>query len=624
VIAIALVAILVAAAEAPGARAASRSVRLTIVTLPKIPGIRFALDGRTFVTGDSGRVQIRTSSGTHLLQALDRSVRRPEARSRFMRWGDGRYTTTRLLTITDNTVLDAGYAQSVPVDFRFTDRKGHPVIGRVTAMTISNSLGGELTFNPAQRQWLPATNLTRLPSGLAENPVRYSIRKVLVGGSNVVHEAQQYFYPDQIRSRRYTAKLLLYSARVKVRDFLLGTSAGHRLDLVYPNGRREGYKLKGGTLNLSSLPRGTYEINVHGGGYVPSVSLALSRDQHLQIKVVSYLDMFLFLLMAFTVIVLLALVARPYLRLRIRSVGSGRVPTPDDLEPIKPLPDDRKDLIVRYMEPSDAPPQPARGVQPLPDRSIPAIAAQTAETGPRLWKLPQRVLGGAADRVDRFQDSWRRILERQPLLKSRDEAPPEALSGERIQLVHVYMSETTPPLPPVSNESNVAPPAETVRAQEEESTAPAAGEPRVTSTPSEAAEPAEAQVAPKPKRVRTAGKKRTTKPATAKKATPAKQTTNQAQSAKAKRTTTKTKGQAKKTATPAATQASNPEPKTTPTAKRKPKASPTSATESDSANGRHLAELEPDLTVALQEDVRPARAETPKKERRKSGANARR
>lgn len=545
-IAIAATAVLLVSAAAPaGALARDPPVRLTIVTLPKLVGIRFSLDGRPFVTNRSGYARIKTTPGTHLLQALDTSVRRPSTRSTFLRWSDGRFTGTRTIRIAGNTRLYVGYRQSVRVSFRFVDPAGNPVVGRVTRLTLSNTLGGQPSFQPEWPQWLPAISITRRFSGLSQTLVKYSIKQALVGGSNVVNQAQQRFYPAL--TRQVTARLLLYSARVSVSDFLLGTSAGSRLQLVYPNGTRAAYPLHGKELSLASLPRGTYQVDVRGGGYVPTVSLALSRNQVLKIRVISYLDMFLFLLMALAAVAALALVARPYLRLRLRSLGTGRQPTLDDLEPIKPLSRARKALIVRYMVPAPALPPRARGAQRLPVPAAQGVAVRRAEDRvvERLRTLPRRMRAAALDRLRRFRDSRGRIRRPLRLPAAHRQPPREALTGERIELVHVYMGETAAPVAEVAaapqQEAERVEAAPAAPASEATAAPPLAEDVPPESEPSvaEPAEPEPEQAAPKPKRPR-APARRTTTRAKAKTATPAKKA-GRAAAAKPKTKTTKAK-----------------------------------------------------------------------------------
>ena len=215
-----------------------------------------------------------------------------------------------------------------------------------------------------------------------------------------------------------------------------------------------GYRLRGGNLLLSSLPRGTYTVDVHAGGYVPSVSLALSKNQSLDVKVVSYLDMSLLLVLVLVSVTVLILFPRPFLRLRLRALGSGRRPTPDDLEPLTPLSRARKKLIDRYMpEPETGGGRPAgssasRAVPRLPlPTPRPMVVPTSGESVDRsLRKLPSRSFETAVDSLRRHRQRLSDLpglpLSRRPA--ARGQVPKEAaLTGERIDLINVYMREQT-------------------------------------------------------------------------------------------------------------------------------------------------------------------------------------
>ena len=383
------------------------------------------------------------------MQILDTRLNTPGVRSTFSRWEDNRYTAARSITIRRNTVVDAGFQQSVRVRFAFVDLAGRSAVGRVSRMTLSNTLGSRISFAPSWPQWLRATGLARSFRGLEPTFVQYSVERALVNGSNVVNQSQQRFYPA--KTRRFTAQLLLYSARVRVRDFLFGTSVGSQLSLVYPNGNRVGYRLRGGNLNLSSLPRGTYTVDVHAGGYVPSVSLALSKNQSLDVKVVSYLDMSLLLVLVLLSVTVLILFPRPFLRLRLSALGSGRRPTPDDLEPLTPLSRARKKLIARYMpkpdtdrgRPAGSSSSRAAPRLPLPTPS-PMVVPTSGESVERpLGKLQSRsetAVESLRRRRQRLSDGPGLQLPRRPA--ARGQVPERAaLTGERIDLINVYMRE---------------------------------------------------------------------------------------------------------------------------------------------------------------------------------------
>ena len=76
-------------------------------------------------------------------------------------------------------------------------------------------------------------------------------------------------------------RLLLFAARVTVRDALLGFPIGSAVRLEYPNGREQSDALgPGAELTMRSLPRGDYRISVEALGVsssAPSPCRAISR-----------------------------------------------------------------------------------------------------------------------------------------------------------------------------------------------------------------------------------------------------------------------------------------------------------------------------------------------------------
>jgi hypothetical protein len=437
-------------------------------------------------------VRIATTQGSHLLQILDTKVHAPGVRSTFVRWEDNKYTATRTLTINHNTVIDAGFQQTVRVSFAFADLDGRPVVGRVSRLTLSNTLGSRVSFAPSWPQWLRASNVARRFTGLEPTLIQYSIERALVNKSNVVNQSQQRFYP--LRTRRVTARLLLYSARVSVHDFLFGTSTGNQLDLVYPSGAEVAYPLKGRTLLFSSLPRGTYGVRIDAGGYVPSVSLALSKNQVLDVKVISYLDMLLLLAVVLGLVSVLILVPRPFLRLRLRSLGSGRQPTPDDLEPVKPLSGARKTLIDRYMPEPDAS-APAVPRMPTPAPRPIAVPASGESVERSVWGLPSRSLETAVDSLRRRRERLADVpgLAQRLRPAAGSQAPEDALKGERIELINVYMQEH---LTSAQDTESPAQPARQPEAVPNAEAAARAEAPPTTAEPADAAPTAPARLAP--------------------------------------------------------------------------------------------------------------------------------
>jgi hypothetical protein len=114
---------------------------------------------------------------------------------------------------------------------------------------------------------------------------------VTVDGSNVVNKAQQQFYAQP--NATWTISLLFYSLRIQARDALFGFAQGKALKLELPNGQVQTYPLdSAGTAEVHSLARGQYYFQVVGAkGLSTRAPVSLSKDQDLNAKVVSYLDM---------------------------------------------------------------------------------------------------------------------------------------------------------------------------------------------------------------------------------------------------------------------------------------------------------------------------------------------
>jgi len=87
--------------------------------------------------------------------------------------------------------------------------------------------------------------------------------------------------------------LLFYSASFKAHDALFGFPLGEGVELHYPDGRTEIDKFASNDqIALNSLARGLYQVRVwNAPGFSPLTPIALSKDQEVDLMVVSYFDM---------------------------------------------------------------------------------------------------------------------------------------------------------------------------------------------------------------------------------------------------------------------------------------------------------------------------------------------
>lgn len=310
-----LVLTVASAAAAPEAAAATLEIR----AVPPIGGASFEVAGRSFVANRLGVARVDVADGTHALRFV--GVRAPRAgmRVRFSRWGDNAFHPTRTIELPRDSSLEIGFDVDYLVGLSFVDRAGKRVDeSRVAYVSMRNSYGGRDKYPPRGDRWMIGSRVARRSFGLEPTEIQYSVQSVGVDGANVVNRNQQRFYP--VKKQDIELKLLLYSAEVSSSDLLFGFSLGDGIELTYPDGRLERYPFgPGGKVVLPSLARGTYGVQVvTGSGYSPAVPVRMSRDQIVELKVVSYFDLGLGLGLLSGLMVGLLLVRRPALRAKLR------------------------------------------------------------------------------------------------------------------------------------------------------------------------------------------------------------------------------------------------------------------------------------------------------------------
>jgi phospholipase C len=288
----------VLALHADRAEARGGPVPAGIRTVPPAPGMRFTLDGHRFVADRSGRATppaaYRRSRAS--LRAVETEIA-PGVRARFDRWYAGR----RIAAVTL-------YHR---VAIRFADLDGKAVApAPVTSVTLQGSDGSRHVLSGAARPWLRGNRVVPESEGRTSTRLHYSVDDVRVAGSNVVHRGQQRFFPAA--SPEVRVRLLLFAARVTVRDALLGFPIGSAVRLVYPDGgeRREALG-PSGQLIVESLPRGDYRVSVEALGISSSRPVALSRNQEVDVRVISWLDVAVVLLILGSLALALLFVRRP-------------------------------------------------------------------------------------------------------------------------------------------------------------------------------------------------------------------------------------------------------------------------------------------------------------------------
>ena len=289
------VALVVCSAPASAQEAANGPLPPAIQTVPEAPGMRFSLDGAGFAADADGQAHPPLRAGASL--RAHETVLAPGIRARFDRWYRGRRI--------------AAISLYYRVDPTFVDLNGDRVDpGVVTSVTLQGSNGRRYVFSGGGAQWLQGTRVVPESGGEQSTAVSYSVEKIVVAGSTVVHRAQQRFFPAE--NRRPEFRLLLFSARFEVRDALLGFPIGSEVRLEYPNGQEQRQALgPGGELTVTSLPRGDYRVRVEAAGISSSRPLALSSDQDVTLQVISWLDVVIVLMGLASIALVLLFIRRP-------------------------------------------------------------------------------------------------------------------------------------------------------------------------------------------------------------------------------------------------------------------------------------------------------------------------
>ena len=263
-------------------------------TVPSVPGVTFQVGGRQFVSGADGTAAVMVpAAGTYDLQVITNTYHDPYRRVEFSRWLGESYQPSRQIHLPASETIQVGLNVYELVGEKFVGLDGKPVDPkRVTQFSIKSIQGDSFTFKDGTPRWIPASRVTRRRSGgLAQVPLLYTVTEAMVDGSNVVNKAQQQFYAQP--NATWSISLLLYGLRISTQDALFGFPQGTAVQLYLPNGQVQTYPLdKNGVAQMYRLARGNYNFQIMGAkGLTTRAPIALSKDQELTTKVISFLDL---------------------------------------------------------------------------------------------------------------------------------------------------------------------------------------------------------------------------------------------------------------------------------------------------------------------------------------------
>jgi nucleoid-associated protein YgaU len=290
-----------------------RPPEIVVQAVPSLEGLHFQMGGVEYTTNGEGMVHIPVSRDELGERPTPvESELAPGVSARFSRWFGS-----------EQAGWKAAFDIFYEVGFSFVNLDGEPVDSEaVSEITVESSIGLRQTLVPTEPVWVQGSRVADIGGDLVSKDLYYTIESVIVSGADVVNRAQQQFIPSQ--TQEWIIRLLFYPADVTVRDAIFRLPTGSSVELEYPNGERHEFQLdSAGRVRIPSLPRGDYQVWVHGAGISLARPLALSRPQEVSLELISYLDIGFVALCGVIAFFGLLLWGRPGLR---RFLGSWRDP----------------------------------------------------------------------------------------------------------------------------------------------------------------------------------------------------------------------------------------------------------------------------------------------------------
>ncbi len=288
------------------ATAAPSTRTLEITTVPALPSARFVLDGQQLVPDERGviRLSLPRNNDAHRLELTTPRLDQPGGSVDFVRWfghGESDQGFTPVLTdlaMKHSRKLQAAFQSTRKVRYDFVDQARNPVpASRITSLTLRSDSGQTHTLRGATEVPLTALRPVQHGGTVVSKEVTYYLQSVVIDGANVVNTGEQRVVPNHTSTATFV--VLLRSVRFQVRDLLFGGAMPAEVVLTYPDGRTESLDAPSdGNLAVENLARGNYHVAVSAAGYSAPQELALSRGQYVDIRVLSYVDMVVIVVLA--------------------------------------------------------------------------------------------------------------------------------------------------------------------------------------------------------------------------------------------------------------------------------------------------------------------------------------
>jgi hypothetical protein len=186
-----------------------------------------------------------------------------------------------------------------PVSLAFKDASGAPVSpARISEVRLQG--GGATVTLTGKQIGEPVTLLsgvaTQVDRVWQPRRLTYAIVEVHLEGSNAVFAGKQRFSPST--SATWHISVAVFDLKVTVRDVVFGTRISSSVWVTRPNGK--GYAVQlgagGAPTALTSLVRGSYDLQAKAAVYGSHTKVLVSRNDSVDLRVVTRLDLIVMVL----------------------------------------------------------------------------------------------------------------------------------------------------------------------------------------------------------------------------------------------------------------------------------------------------------------------------------------
>ena len=267
------------ATGAPANAVATNQRSVIVHMVPELQGVAFTFDNQPYTSGPGGIATVNTDN---LADAASRLALRTQRIYPTIQVSLDRVTSSPAHGVfTRSLVVELDEDRLVTIQL-LTPKASVLPSGAVSSVTLTDTLGRTITFSGKQLRspvWLAASEPARVGGGVGGRLVTYSVKSVIMRGSNVVNSGQQHFTANNA-SITWQIPVILYSLTIEANELLAGAPAGSSVQLTFPDHSKEIIPLgRAHRVVLTNLPRGGYQLKVRGSLVPLGSTVQLSRNQ---------------------------------------------------------------------------------------------------------------------------------------------------------------------------------------------------------------------------------------------------------------------------------------------------------------------------------------------------------